>query len=58
LQTYAGLIATLLGTAAKAERSGRLAEQLQVALEARNMIERARVALMNGHRAPMGWGTS
>jgi putative methionine-R-sulfoxide reductase with GAF domain len=45
LQTYAGLVATLLGTAAKAERSGRLAEQLQVALEARNMIEQARVAL-------------
>jgi GAF domain-containing protein len=36
LQTYAGLAATLLGTAAKAERSGRLAEQLKVALEARN----------------------
>jgi hypothetical protein len=45
LQTYAGLVATLLGTAAKAERSGRLATQLQVALEARNVIERAKVAL-------------
>jgi putative methionine-R-sulfoxide reductase with GAF domain len=50
LQTYAGLVANLLGTAAKAERSGRLAEQLQVALEARNMIERARVALMKLER--------
>ena len=29
LQTYAGLVATLLGTAAKADQSGRLAEQLQ-----------------------------
>jgi GAF domain-containing protein len=50
LQTYAGLVATLLGTAAKAERSGRLADQLHVALEARNMIERARVALMKLER--------
>jgi GAF domain/ANTAR domain len=50
LHTYAGLVANLLGTAAKAERSGRLAEQLQVALEARNMIERARVALMKLER--------
>jgi GAF domain-containing protein len=39
LQTYAGLVATLLGTAAKAERSGRLAEQLRVALEARDLVE-------------------
>jgi hypothetical protein len=45
LQTYAGLVATLLGTAARAERSGRLATQLQVALEARNVIEQAKVAL-------------
>jgi len=45
LQTYAGLVATLLGTAAKAQRSGRVAEQLQVALEARSMLDQARVAL-------------
>jgi hypothetical protein len=44
LQTYAGLVATLLGTAAKAERSGRLAEQLQVALDFRVLIEQAKVA--------------
>jgi hypothetical protein len=50
LQTYAGLVATLLGTAAKAQRSGRVAEQLQVALEARSMLERARVALMELER--------
>jgi hypothetical protein len=45
LQTYAGLVATLLGTAARAEQSGRVAEQLQVALAARHMFERARIAL-------------
>jgi GAF domain-containing protein len=50
LQTYAGLVATLLGTAAKAQQSGRVAEQLQVALEARSMLERARVALMKLER--------
>jgi GAF domain-containing protein len=50
LQTYAGQIATMLGTAAKADRSGRLATQLHIALEARNMIERARVALMKLER--------
>jgi hypothetical protein len=50
LQTYAGLVATLLGTAAKAQRSGRLAEQLQVALDFRVLIERARGALMDRER--------
>jgi hypothetical protein len=50
LQTYAGLVATLLGTAAKAQRSGRLAEQLQVALEARDLVDRTRVALMKLER--------
>jgi putative methionine-R-sulfoxide reductase with GAF domain len=50
LQTYAGLVATLLWTAAKAERSGRVAEQLRVALEARNMLEQAKVALMELER--------
>jgi len=50
LQTYAGLVATLLGTAATAERSGRVADQLQVALEAQKMLERARVALMKLER--------
>jgi hypothetical protein len=45
LQTYAGLVATVLGAAAKAERSGRVAEQLRVALEARNQLERAKDAL-------------
>ena len=50
LQTYAGLLATLLGTAAKAEISGRLAEQLQVALDTRSLIEQARGALMERER--------
>jgi GAF domain/ANTAR domain len=45
LQTYAGLVATLLGTAARAERSGRLAEQLRVALDARKLVEPAKIAL-------------
>ena len=50
LQTYAGLVATLLGTAAKAERRGRLAEQLRVALESRILMEQTKVALMELER--------
>jgi putative methionine-R-sulfoxide reductase with GAF domain len=50
LQTYAGLVATLLGTAAKAEHRGRLTEQLQVALDARNLIEQAKSALRDRER--------
>jgi GAF domain-containing protein len=50
LQTYAGLVATLLGTAAKAERRGQLATQLQVALDFRVLIERAKGALMDRER--------
>jgi hypothetical protein len=46
LQTYAGLVATLLGTAAKAEASGRLAEQLQTALDSRGLIKPAKGELM------------
>jgi transcriptional regulator with GAF, ATPase, and Fis domain len=33
LQTYAGVVASLLGAAAKAQATGRLADQLQVALD-------------------------
>ena len=50
LQTYAGLVATLLGTAATAEHSGRLAEQLRVALDARRLIDQARGALVDRER--------
>jgi GAF domain-containing protein len=42
LQTYAGVVASLLGAAAKAELKGALAEQLQVALDSRALIERAK----------------
>jgi GAF domain-containing protein len=50
LQTYAGLVATLLGTAATAQAKGRLAEQLQVALDARRLIDQARGALVERER--------
>jgi GAF domain-containing protein len=50
LQTYAGLVATLLGTAATAQANGRLAEQLKVALDARRLIDQARGALVERER--------
>jgi putative methionine-R-sulfoxide reductase with GAF domain len=50
LQIYAGLVATLLGTAAKAERSGRLATQLRAALDTRILIEQAKGALVDRER--------
>jgi GAF domain-containing protein len=50
LQTYAGLVATLLGTAANAQANGRLAEQLQVALDVRRLIDQARGALVERER--------
>jgi len=50
LQTYAGLVATLLGAAAKAQATGRLAEQLKVALAARMLIEQAKDTLVDRER--------
>jgi GAF domain-containing protein len=41
-QVYAALAATLLSQAAAAQVKGQLAEQLQVAFEHRNRIERAK----------------
>jgi hypothetical protein len=50
LQTYAGLVATLIGTAATADMKGRLAEQLQVALNAWSSLEPTRRELMERER--------
>jgi GAF domain-containing protein len=50
LQTYAGVVASLLGAAAKAELKGALAQQLQTALDSRSLIERAKGALMERER--------
>jgi len=50
LQAYGGVVASLLGAAAKAELKGALADQLQVALESRGLIERAKGALMERER--------
>ena len=46
LQAYAGLVASLLSTAVTAQVKGRLADQLQAALEHRWLIEQAKGVLM------------
>src|SRR4029453_6315900 len=50
LQAYAGIVASLLSSAAKAQLKGALADQLQVALDSRGLIERAKGALMERER--------
>jgi AmiR/NasT family two-component response regulator len=47
LQAYAGLVASLLSAAVTAQVKGRLADQLQAALEHRWLIEQAKGVLMN-----------
>jgi hypothetical protein len=42
LQAYAGLVASLLSAAVTAQVKGRLADQLQAALEHRWLIEQAK----------------
>ena len=49
LQTYAGVVASLLGTAAMAHIGGWLADQLQVALASRVAIQAGSGALMAGN---------
>jgi GAF domain-containing protein len=50
LQTYAGLVASLLAAAVTAQVKGRLADQLQAALEHRWLIEQAKGMLMARER--------
>ena len=50
LQGYAGVVASLLGAAARAELKGALADQLLVALDSRVLIDRAKGALMERER--------
>jgi hypothetical protein len=46
LQAYAGLVASLLAVAVTAQIKGRLADQLQAALERRWLIEQANGVVM------------
>jgi GAF domain-containing protein len=50
LQAYGGLVASLLAAAATAQVKGRLADQLQAALEHRWLIEQAKGVLMGRER--------
>ena len=50
LQAYAGLVASLLSAAVTAQAKGRLADQLQAALEHRWLIEQAKGIIMGQER--------
>jgi GAF domain-containing protein len=50
LQAYAGLVASLLAAAVTAQVKGRLADQLQAALEHRWLIEQAKGVVMGRER--------
>jgi GAF domain-containing protein len=50
LQAYAGLVASLLSAATTAQVKGRLADQLQAALEHRWLIEQAKGVIMGRER--------
>jgi GAF domain-containing protein len=50
LQAYAGLVASLLSAAVCARSRGRLADQLQAALEHRWLIQQARGVVMGRER--------
>ena len=50
LQTYAGLVASLLSAAVTAQVKGRLADQLEAALEHRWLIEQAKGVVMGRER--------
>jgi len=55
LQAYAGVVAALLGAAARATVKSRLAEQLQATLDASAPAEPARVAAGNGDEGKAPW---
>jgi AmiR/NasT family two-component response regulator len=50
LQAYAGVVASLLGAAVRAELKGALAEQLQVALDSLGVDRAGQGALMERER--------